>query len=225
LTVGWRWAFLGMAALALVTLLAVPPDAARSATATREPRRALGRRANQALAVIGVASALGAGAANALAAFLVDSTVARGISPGLAGLTLTIGSVVCVTSRLLLGWLADRRTTGHLAIVAALYGVGGLGFILLGLPSTAALVVGVTLGFGLGWAWPGVVNFAVVKRHPEAPAAATSVTQTGVYAGACIGPLVLGLVAAHAGYATMWPIAGAMLLLACLLVTRALKGG
>ena len=66
------------------------------------------------------------------------------------------------------------------------------------------LVAGVVLGFGLGWAWPGLMNFAVVRLHPQAPAAATSITQTGVYAGGCLGPLGLGAVAAHVGYPTMW---------------------
>ena len=64
------------------------------------------------------------------------------------------------------------------------------------MPGTAALVVGVVLGFGLGWAWPGLMNFAVVRLHPQAPAAATSITQTGVYAGGCLGPLSLGSLAA-----------------------------
>ena len=57
------------------------------------------------------------------------------------------------------------------------------------------LTVGVVLGFGLGWAWPGLMNFAVVRLHPQAPAAATSITQTGVYAGGCLGPLALGALA------------------------------
>jgi hypothetical protein len=51
------------------------------------------------------------------------------------------------------------------------------------------------------------MNFAVVRLHAQAPAAATSITQTGVYAGGCIGPLALGAVAAAAGYPTMWTVA------------------
>ena len=39
------------------------------------------------------------------------------------------------------------------------------------------------------------MNFAVVRLHPQAPAAATSITQTGVYAGGCLGPLALGALA------------------------------
>jgi hypothetical protein len=56
------------------------------------------------------------------------------------------------------------------------------------------------------------MNFAVVRLHPQAPAAATSITQTGVYAGGCIGPLSLGTLAATAGYPTMWTAAGIAML-------------
>ena len=78
----------------------------------------------------------------------------------------------------------------------ALLAVGAAGLALLAVPGTPALAVGVLLGFGLGWSWPGLMNFAVVRLHPQAPAAATSITQTGVYAGGCLGPLSLGAVAA-----------------------------
>jgi hypothetical protein len=85
---------------------------------------------------------------------------------------------------------------------------------LLALPGTVPLIAGVVVGFGLGWAWPGLMNFAVVRLHPQAPAAATSITQTGVYAGGCIGPLGLGAIAAAADYPTMWIVAAAAMLAA-----------
>jgi predicted MFS family arabinose efflux permease len=83
------------------------------------------------------------------------------------------------------------------------------------------------LGFGLGWSWPGLMNFAVVRLHPQAPAAATSITQTGVYAGGCLGPLGLGALAAAAGYPAMWVVAaiamvsaGALMLLGSSMLHR-----
>ena len=161
---------------------------------------------------------LAAAAANALGTFLVDSAAERGLAPALAGVTLTFGSAVCVTTRVLGGWLADRRSGGHIATIAAMLVVGALGLALLALSGPAPLVVGVALGFGLGWAWPGVVNFAVVRLHPQAPAAATSITQTGVYAGGCVGPLALGAVAAHVGYPRMWTVAAVAMLLAAALM-------
>ncbi|MFE9955930.1 MFS transporter [Micromonospora sp. NPDC005299] len=212
LTAGWRWAFVVAALAALAALPAVPP-------AERDRvRPAAGRagRATTALVVVGVAATLAAAAANALGTFVVDSAAGRGLSPALAGLTLTLGSAVCVAARVGAGWLADRRATGHVALIAAMLVVGAVGLVLLAVAGPVPLVAGVVLGFGLGWAWPGLMNFAVVRLHPQAPAAATSITQTGVYAGGCLGPLGLGTIAEAAGYPAMWVTAAAAMLLAAL---------
>ncbi|KAB1914720.1 MFS transporter [Micromonospora sp. AMSO31t] len=210
LTAGWRWAFVVAALAALAALPAVPPaerDRARTASARAG-------RATTALVVVGVAATLAAAAANALGTFVVDSAAGRGLSPALAGLTLTLGSAVCVAARVGAGWLADRRKTGHVAVIAGMLVVGAVGLVLLAVAGPVPLVAGVVLGFGLGWAWPGLMNFAVVRLHPQAPAAATSITQTGVYAGGCLGPLGLGTIADAAGYPTMWGTAAAAMLLA-----------
>ncbi|MER7439880.1 MFS transporter [Micromonospora avicenniae] len=217
LTAGWRWAFVAAGVAALAALAAVP---AREGRAARRTGRARAGRGTGALVVIGVAATLAAAAANALGTFVVDSAAARGLAPGLAGLTLTLGSAVCVVARIGSGWLADRRSGGHVVVIAAmlLVGAGGLGLLATG--GAVPLVAGVVLGFGLGWAWPGLMNFAVVRLHPQAPAAATSITQTGVYAGGCLGPLGLGAVAARIGYSAMWGTAAlSMLAAAALMLT------
>ncbi|MEQ4303761.1 MFS transporter [Plantactinospora sp. B6F1] len=210
LTVGWRWAFVVAALLALAILPAVPDRPVR----VTGRARGHGGRASWGLVALGVAGTLAAGSANALGTFLVDSTAARGLSPGAAGLLLTLGGAVCLLSRVLMGALADRRTGGHLNTVAGmlLVGAGGLG--LLHLAGPVPLVIGVVLAFGLGWAWPGLLNFAVVRLHPQAPTTATSITQTGVYAGGCLGPLGLGTLAEQSGYPAMWLVAAAAMLLA-----------
>jgi MFS family permease len=217
LVAGWRWAFVAGAVAALAALPAVPSKTVQRTRpgATRRTGKGTGP-----LVVVGVAATLAAGAANALGTFLVDAAADRGLAPGLAGLTLTLGSVVCVAARVAAGWLADRRAGGHVAVVAGMLLVGAAGLALLAAPGTVALVAGVPLGFGLGWAWPGLLTFAVVRLHPAAPAAATSITQTGVYAGGCLGPLGLGALAAASGYPLMWLTAAlAMLLSAALMLT------
>ena len=208
LTVGWRWAFLIGAGLAVLALFITPRDAPGRTPSTAAP----GERATAALAVLGVAAGLAAAAANALGIFLVASAVQRGIEPGVAGLTLTFGSVVGLVLRLLHGWLADRRSGGHIAVVAGslVFGAGGLA--LLAVPGTWALVLGTTLGFGLGWAWPGLLQFAVVRLNPSAPAAASSIVQMGVYAGGCIGPVAFGYLAAHLSFPTAWLVGAATML-------------
>ncbi|HEX8628582.1 MAG TPA: MFS transporter [Catenuloplanes sp.] len=210
LTLGWRWAFVVAAVAAVAAVPLVPAQERVSSRAARDA----GGRATAALVVLGVAATLAAAAANALGTFLVDASVTRGISPGPAGLTLTLGSVVCVAARVAGGWQADRYPRHQVRVIAGLLAVGAVGLGLLAVPGTAALIVGVTLGFGFGWAWPGLMNFAVARLHPQAPAAATSITQTGVYAGGCVGPLVLGTVAAGAGYPAMWASAGVAMMFA-----------
>jgi predicted MFS family arabinose efflux permease len=207
LTLGWRWAFVLAAVLACAAIVVVPAE-------HDEEKRSRGRNGDRAfgpLVVIGAAATLAAGAANALGTFLVDSAVARGIAPGPAGLALTLGGAVCMVARVAGGWQADLRPHRQVGVVAAVLVCGAAGLLLLAAPGTPALVAGVVLGFGLGWSWPGLLNFAVVRLHPQAPAAATSITQTGVYAGGCVGPIGLGTLAAAAGYPTMWIVAaGAM---------------
>jgi MFS family permease len=218
LTVGWRWAFVAGALVALLALPIVPSDP-RAAATTDEPAHGASTRGSTrgrgtgALVVMGAAGMLAAGSAGSMGSFLVAASAGRGLDPGLAGLTLSLGGAICVAGRLVSGWLADRRSGGHVGMMAAMLAIGAIGVALLAVPGEAALVVGVALGFGLGWAWPGLLNFAVVRLHPQAPAAATSITQTGVYAGGGAGPLAFGLLAAAFGYTTAW-LCGSLAMLA-----------
>ena len=214
LTVGWRWAFVLAAALAAAAGLLVP----RQGRGPRRGGRKRGGRPPGPLVVVGAAALLAAAAANALGTFLVDSAVAGGLSQTAAGLALTAGGAVCGTSRIVGGWLADRWAQGHIAAVAGCVGLGAIGVALLAVPHGAFLAVGVLLGFGLGWSWPGLLNYAVVRLHPQAPAAATSITQTGVYAGGCLGPFAFGATAATAGYPTAWLGAATAMVLAAALM-------
>ncbi len=199
LTVGWRWAFVLAAGLAASAIGLVPPDHRdREFVRSRRTGQATG-----ALIVIGAAATLAAASANALGTFLVDSAVAQGIAPAPAGLSLILGSAICVTARIIGGWQADRRPARQVGVIAGLLAAGAAGLLLLALNGAVPLVIGVVLGFGFGWSWPGLMNFAVVRLHPQAPAAATSITQTGVYAGGCVGPLGLGALAAATSYPVM----------------------
>jgi MFS family permease len=211
LTLGWRWAFVIAAVVATAALALVPPAPHQHS----RQARAQGPRATGALVLIGVSVALGAASAGTLGTFLVDSATNRGLAPGLAGLTLTLGSLICLSARVSGGWLADRRgARGDLTTVVVMLAVGAVGLALLAAPGPAALMVGVTLGFGFGWAFPGLVNLAVVQVHPHAPASATSITQTGVYAGGCFGPLLFGGTVDYAGYPTAWLAAAVAMALA-----------
>ncbi|GIF05274.1 hypothetical protein Asi03nite_28120 [Actinoplanes siamensis] len=212
LTAGWRWAFVlaGLLACAAILLVPVEPSSPRR---SREHGQATG-----ALIVIGLAAMLAAGSANALGTFLVSSAVSHGIDPASAGLALTLGGAICGAARIVGGAQADRRPDQQVGTIAALLACGAFGLALLSVAGSGALTAGVVLGFGFGWAWPGLMTFAVVRLHPQAPAAATSITQTGVYAGGCVGPLALGAVAGGAGYPTMWTVASSAMVVAAALM-------
>jgi MFS family permease len=157
---------------------------------------------------------LGSTAASPLGSFLVESSVVAGLRVETAGLLLALGSATNIVIRIVFGRLADGMSGGRLLLVAAMLGIGVVGFALLATGESALILPGVLLAFGAGWGWPGLFNFAVVKTNPTAPAAATGITQTGASAGAAIGPLVFGLVVEAASYDAAWLVSGVVALAA-----------
>ena len=217
LTVGWRWAFVLAAALAVISALAIPVGETGGATPFERGGRnqaGEGRLPMRVMAVLTVGIAFGAAAAGTLGAFLVSAAVAAGMSEGSAGLALTAGSAFGIAMRLGAGVLADRRTGGHLRWVAVMLTLGSVGYLLFATGKPGLLLAGLPLAFGAGWAWPGLFNLAVVLANPASPAAATGVTQTGTYLGAVLGPLLFGLVADHLSYGWSWSLAASTSLLA-----------
>lgn len=206
LTLGWRASFASAAALAVVFVVSAPRPGRRTTPQARTGGRA-GDAAVRALVVVAGAGALAAAAVNGLAAFLVESAVTAGFTASGAGVLLGCGSALGVAARVLVGWLADRRDGGHLRIVTAMVATGAVGMGLLATGTTAGFYAGTALVFGLGWSWPGLLTFAVVRLNPTAPAVATSYTQTGVFAGGAAGPLVFGLLVTAGSYALAWSAA------------------
>ncbi|MGH9023747.1 MAG: MFS transporter [Acidimicrobiia bacterium] len=207
LTVGWRWAFVGAAAVSVVSALGVP----RVSESRRAPsaRSSAGQAPMATMAVLSMGISLGAASCGALGAFLVSAGVETGLSPGTAGLALTLGSILCVTGRLLAGARADRRKGGHLRVVAIMLGAGSFGCLLLATAQQPVFLSAIPIAFGLGWAWPGLFNLAVVQANPGSPAAATGITQTGTYFGAVAGPLAFGFVAERWSFSMAWLLAAA----------------
>lgn len=216
--VGWRWAFAGGTVLWLIVVLALPATLS-SPRPRRRPRRARGADVPMAtLVVLAAGASLAMAAAACLSAFLVSAVVADGMAVGMAGLLFAAGSVASILVRIAAGWLADRRDGRHLYVVTVMLVMGACGYTALALGSTpVVLVAGTLLAFGAGWGWTGLHNFAVVRGNPQAPAAATSVTQTGILLGGVVGPFLFGLVVVRSGYALAWGGAAAFSLLAALL--------
>lgn len=215
LTVGWRWAFVAASLLTLGTALAIPhaiPHAAPSGAGRRRPAPSGPLHPLKPLVVLSIGFGLAVFAASGLTAFLVTGAVTTGLSKASAGVLFALAGVVAGGGRVLNGFLADRRDGAHLVVVATMLVAGASGFCVLAAASATSsptlYVVGAFLVYGTGWSWNGLFNFAVVRLYFETPARATSVIQTGGRLAGVAGPLVFGLVVAHATYTVAWSMAG-----------------
>ena len=208
---GWRTAFAMSAGMALVVALVLQRS---GATEPADRAGAPEARVTRPLVLLAVGAALASAGPNALSAYLVASAVDVGIAEGAAGVLAAVGSAASLAVRVAVGERADRRVDYGFGVVVALLVLGTLGFALLAVGAKGALVAGALLAFTLGWGWPGMFNLAVVQRHRSVPAAATGVTQTGIYVGAAAGPAAYGVLAADIGYPAAWAAAGGVLLLA-----------
>ena len=214
-TLGWRWAFAGATVLALAVALMVPAETAKTAGVVHRAKEArVGDARPLSLVLLAFGIGLGSIAATPLGTFLVESSVAAGLRVETAGLLLAFGSACGIIVRVLFGRLADGMSGGRLRLVAAMLCVGTTGFVLLATGAGPLLVVGTVLGFGAGWGWPGLFNFAVVRTSPGSPAAATGITQTGASGGAALGPLLFGFVVEGTSFSTAWLMCGCIALAA-----------
>lgn len=204
----WRVAFLGVASGSVLLWLLMPRDPYRIASRRPGARLRDGDVPLLPLMIFAGGAFCGAAVGTSLASFFVGSAVAGGVDPGSAGVLLGIRSVTGILSRLSIGTAADRRDRGHLEVVALLLSTGALGFLGLAVSgSVLALGVATVVAFAAGWAWPGLFNFAVVRLNPNAPAAATAITQTGVFVGGVLGPAVFGRIVDLVSYGSAWVVA------------------
>jgi len=216
---GWRTTFLA-AALAAglmgVAGLFMPRVTRRPDRRTSEEAR--DRPPANALLLTTVAMALASAAVNALGAFLPAWAFENGMHPGEAGYLLAAASATSVLGRILSGVAADRRRGYNLPVVSAQMLLGVVGLLLISSGNTVPLVAGTFLAFAIGWSWPGLLMFAVVRISRDSPAMASSALQTGAFLGGALGPVLFGLVVSSAGYDTAWPAAISSLTISAVLL-------
>jgi MFS family permease len=203
-TVGWRWAYAVGAVGALAALAVVPVHAVAPGGPSRGRARPTGDVPLGPLVLLAVAVGFAAAANGTLATFTVTAGVEAGLGEAAAGYVLMGGAATGISMRLLAGRQADRRGRRHLPVVSMLLGGGAVGYLLLAPGQVVTHLLGAAIAFGAGWAWPGLFNLAVVRLNPGAPAAATGITQTGVYIGALSGPILFGFAADAVGYEVAW---------------------
>jgi predicted MFS family arabinose efflux permease len=211
LTLGWRWTYVAAAVLAVLVLMGqARGDRGRPSPPRRQDPaisvRAFDRRE---LVVLAAAGGLAAGPANGVGTFLVEYAVAIGIGVGRAGTLLATVSAIGLVARVTVGHLYDVRPDVDLGLVAMLMLVGCAAFLAFPLAQDGPdrLWLLATLAFAGGWGWPGLYTVIVASRNAHAPAGATGIAQTGIFAGAVIGPLVLGQTIARVSYAAAWTLA------------------
>jgi MFS family permease len=216
LTVGWRWAFVLAAALAVGVACAVPRgQAERYARPEGARNRRYGKRP---LIVLAVGLFLGMSAASSATTFIVESSSTAGVSPAAAGLLLTMGSALSIVTRLVAGALADRRDGAHLRAVGRMQLVGAVGFVLFALHEPVWIVLGSVLAFAFGWGFNGLFWYAIVRLNQATPARATGLVMPGGMLGGLFGPLAFGWLAEAFSYPVAWLVAAGWGLAAGLLM-------
>lgn len=219
--VGWRWTYVAVGAGGLVLVLgglrsrpARQVETAGAATVGDQPPLAP-------LLVTMAAVTLASAAANSLGAFVPAWAFEVGLTPTEAGTLMAVGSAVNIGMRVLAGHLADRRHGRNLPVVALQMSVGAAALVTLSVDRPAAVVVGGLVAFAVGWSWPGLLLYAVVRIGRDAPARASGLVQAGAFAGGAAGPTFFGVAVSLVGYETAWRIAAAVFLAAAALIVVA----
>jgi MFS family permease len=202
LTFGWRWSFVTVLVLGPV-LYGLLAHGFMANTSLRADERAPATDWSM-LIPLAMAYGAAAGASATLGAFLVESAVFSGVHIAAAGGLLAIGSVVSIVSRLVVGWLVDRRGHADLMIVAIMLFVGSVGYLALATGSLVLFTLGAAVAFGAGWGWNGVFNQAIVSMNKRNPGTATGVAMMGMAVGGILWPLAFGILVTKVSFAAAW---------------------
>ncbi|QBI20482.1 MFS transporter [Egibacter rhizosphaerae] len=220
LTIGWRWAFVLAAVLALAVAAVVPANRTeRYGTSSGASNRVYGRRP---LVLLALGLFFGMGAAGSLTTYIVESATVFGFAEAAAGLLLTFGSALSIGARLIAGARADQRGGRHLHAVGLMLLAGSVGYVLIAVGTPAAVLVGAALAFPFAWGFNGVFWLAIVRLNQATPASATGLLMPGGMLGGVAGPLTFGLLVDTFSYQAAWLTAGGWGLLAglCMLLGR-----
>jgi sugar phosphate permease len=207
LTIGWRWAYIGLGVAGMLLVAFLP----RQASASGKPRIPNGTptgrlRLRGPLMMLTLAFGLGVGASTALGFFVVPYGVRSGWGIGEAGFIAAAASAMAIVTRLVAGFCSDRLTIRLLGMCGNLLLLGSAGYFLLAVGGRIAFVIGATCANGVGFGWNGLFNLGLVRAYPTAPGRATALTQVGGNIGCLVPPFVFSLILAHGTYRTAWAI-------------------
>jgi MFS family permease len=205
-TVGWRFAYGLAAVLAVLIWVAVPSSADDEdlVSMQEDPRRYVAPLTSGLLVGLALGAALATWAAIALSTYLVAAAVDRGLTEVQAGWLLFAGSATSIAGRVVAGQVTDRIASKGFVPIAGLVAVGAGVFALLVVAEGALFAGLVLVAFATGWGWPGLMTYTVVNANAGTAAASSGITQAGIFLGAGVGPVVLGLVAEQHSFETVW---------------------
>ena len=221
---GWRSTFVataGVGALVALTALVRPERAvvaAPAAIADLDPPPW------RPLLLCGIGITFASAAANFLGSFIASWGYEIGLTATTTGLLMAAGSAGSIVLRVLSGWRADGRHGANLPVVAAQMYAGAVCLVGVAIGTDATVLGFGFLAFSVGWAWPGLLLFAVARLGRDAPARASGVVQAGAFVGGAIGPMGFGALAGEAGFRLTWLLAAGCFVVAGTLVLLARRG-
>ncbi|MDQ2139926.1 MFS transporter [Alcaligenaceae bacterium C4P045] len=218
---GWRSAFFAAAAVGALTLIfqwfTLPTMAPRKALHTASVL-ALLRRPGIAIGMMGCVIAH----TGQYSIFTYIRPALESVSQidvdGLSLMLLGFG-VANFVGTLLAGWLMERSLRATLVLMPALVGVAALGVVLIPVQTTGLALLVALWGLAFGGvpvAWSNWVARAVPDQAETAGGMVVAAVQSSIAAGAALGGLVFGL----GGVTGVFVTAGAVMLLAALVIAR-----
>lgn len=217
-SVGWRWAFIVCAMVALPALVAMPR--LRSGH-RRDPEAHVASQARlsgvYALAAVFTLAMI---AVSATGAFYVESAISGGSTANAAGVFFAIGGACGIAGRFVFAWKLGTVARPLMATSVIML-VGGTGVTCLSVaPPGWPLLMVTIVAIGAGWGWNGLLTLAVVSRYPQAPARASGYIVLGAGAGGVLGPVLFGLTVQHLGFSIAWLAAGLCFFAAAAMLVR-----
>lgn len=218
LTLGWHWGF-GLASLFALAVGVLfwwsVPRGELSRRTTGGSHVPLTPALMKYLMLMASVTTISAAATGAVTAYAVITGIERGLPLAWAGILLSVGGLLSVIVRVVVGRIADRANSMFaLVTVAVMMCVGGSGVLLMAVDTQWTFVLGMLLALGVGWGWPGLTHFVVSRVAGPATPSATGIMQIGTYIGSGAGPLAFGLLYAAVPEVMLWTIVGAMQIVA-----------
>lgn len=223
-TLGWRSTFVTTAAVGVLVALVSAARAGSPAGGPGAAHDTPDRPPWWPLILCGVGITFASAPANFLGAFIASWAYEVGLTATTAGLLMAAGSAGSIVVRVLSGHRADGRQGANMPVVAAQMYAGAVCLAGLALATPASVLGFGFLAFAVGWAWPGLLLYAVARIGRDAPARASGVVQAGAFVGGAVGPMGFGAMAGAVGFRTTWLVAASCFVVAGTLVLVARHG-